>query len=309
MSTEGGTKATVTALFANFGIAVAKFVAFTFTASASMLAEGIHSVADTGNQALLLLGIRRARREATPEHPFGYGRERYFWSFIVAVVLFTVGGVASVMEGWDKLRHPHEIESLTWAIGVLAVAIVIELFSLRVAVQETNKVRTSGWWAFIRRSKIPELPVVLLEDIGALLGLVFALGGVMLAAVTDNARFDAAGSLAIGLLLCTIAIVLAVELRSLLLGESASASDIDAITAVITKDPEVQSLIHMRTQHIGPEELLVGVKVHMRDNLSIEQVAAAINRIESSIRTTVTAAKLIYIEPDVSATTGAEKQA
>ncbi len=308
MSTEGGTKATVTALVANMAIAIAKFVAFTFTASASMLAEGIHSVADTGNQALLLLGIRRARREATPEHPFGYGRERYFWSFIVAVVLFTVGGVASVMEGWDKLRHPHEIESLTWAIGVLAVAIVIELFSLRVAVRETNKVRTSGWWAFIRRSKIPELPVVLLEDIGALLGLVFALGGVTLAAVTDNPRFDAAGSLTIGLLLCTIAIVLAVELRSLLLGESASTSDIDAITGAITQDPEVQSLIHMRTQHIGPEELLVGVKVHLRDNLSFEQVSAAINRIESSIRTTVPAAKLIYIEPDVAATTGAETQ-
>jgi len=303
VSTEGGTKATVTALVANLAIAIAKFVAFAFTASASMLAEGIHSVADTGNQALLLLGIRRARREATPEHPFGYGRERYFWSFIVAVVLFTVGGVASVMEGWDKLRHPHEIESLTWALGVLGVAVVIELFSLRVAVRETNKVRTSGWWAFIRRSKIPELPVVLLEDIGALLGLVFALGGVTLAAVTDNARFDAAGSLAIGLLLCTIAIVLAVELRSLLLGESASASDIGAITAAITKDPEVQSLIHMRTQHIGPEELLVGVKVHLRDNLSFEQVAAAINRIESSIRTSVSAAKLIYIEPDVAATT------
>jgi cation diffusion facilitator family transporter len=301
---EAGTKATVTALGANFCIAVAKFVAFGFTASASMLAEGIHSVADTGNQALLLVGMRRARRAATAEHPFGYGRERYFWSFIVALILFTVGGLASIYEGWTKLRDPHDVESLGWAFGVLTVAIVLEIFSLRVAVREINRVRTSGWWGFIRRSKNPELPVVLLEDLGALVGLVFALGGVGLAALTGNARFDAAGSLAIGILLCTIAIVLAIELKSLLLGESASPSDIDTITGAITADSSVRSLIHMRTQHIGPDELLVGAKVHLRDDLSLEQVAAAINRIESSVRERVPAAKMIYIEPDVTATAG-----
>jgi cation diffusion facilitator family transporter len=296
---EAGTKATVTALGANFGIAVAKFVAFGFTASASMLAEGIHSVADTGNQALLLVGMRRARRAATDEHPFGYGRERYFWSFIVALILFTVGGLASIYEGWSKLRDPHDVESLGWAFGVLSVAVLLELLSLRVAVREINHVRTTGWWAFIRRSKNPELPVVLLEDIGALLGLIFALSGVGLAALTGNARFDAAGSLAIGILLCTIAIVLAIELKSLLLGESASSSDIDIITKAITGDSSVKSLIHMRTQHIGPDELLVGAKVHLRNDLSLDQVAATINRIESSVRESVPSAKMIYIEPDV----------
>jgi cation diffusion facilitator family transporter len=264
-----------------------------------MLAEGIHSVADTGNQALLLVGMRRARRAATDEHPFGYGRERYFWSFIVALILFTVGGLASIYEGWSKLRDPHDVESLGWAFGVLSVAVLLELLSLRVAVREINHVRTTGWWAFIRRSKSPELPVVLLEDIGALLGLIFALSGVGLAALTGNARFDAAGSLAIGILLCTIAIVLAIELKSLLLGESASSSDIDIITKAITGDSSVKSLIHMRTQHIGPDELLVGAKVHLRNDLSLDQVAATINRIESSVRESVPSAKMIYIEPDV----------
>jgi cation diffusion facilitator family transporter len=304
--TEAGTKATVTALGANFGIAVAKFVAFAFTASASMLAEAIHSVADTGNQLLLLLGMRRARKAPTPEHPFGYGRERYFWSFIVAVVLFTIGGLASIMEGWDKLRHPHEIESLTWALGVLSVATVLELGSLGVAVRESNRVRTAGWWSFIRHAKVPELPVVLLEDIGALFGLVLALTGVSLAAITGEPRFDAAGSLAIGFLLCFIAIVLAIELRSLLLGESASDVHIKAITAALTEDADLESVIHMRTQHIGPEELLIGVKVHLRDDLSFAQVAGAINRIEARVRERVPAARMIYIEPDVAKPVGAE---
>ncbi len=213
-----------------------------------------------------------------------------------------------MLEGWDKLRHPHEVESLTWAIGVLAVATVLELLSLRVAVREINRVRTGGWWNFIRRAKIPELPVVLLEDLGALVGLIFALGGVSLAAVTDNPRFDAAGSLAIGILLCAIAIVLAVELRSLLLGESASPADIEAITEAINQDPDVRSLIHMRTQHIGPEELLIGVKVHLNERLSFEQVADVINRIERSVRERVPVATVIYVEPDVTAVARAETQ-
>ncbi len=297
--TEGGAKATIAALIANSAIAVSKFVAFVFTGSASMLAEGIHSVADTSNQALLLLGIRRARRPATPEHPFGYGRERYFWSFIVAVVLFTLGGVFSVYEGLEKFRHPHEISSLGWAIGVLAVAIVIECASIRIAIREANRVRRSGWVSFIRHAKVPELPVVLLEDAGALFGLVFALAGVTLSAVTGEPRFDALGSLAIGGLLGTIAIVLAVELRSLLIGESASAADIETISKAVKEDPDLEALIHMRTQHIGPEELLVGVKVGLRKTLDVEQVSAVINRIERRIRERVPSARLIYIEPDI----------
>jgi cation diffusion facilitator family transporter len=297
---EAGTKATIAALVANGCIAVAKFVAFTFTGSASMLAEGIHSVADTSNQALLLLGMRRAKREATPMHPFGFGRERYFWSFIVAMVLFTLGGVFSIYEGVEKLRHPHEIESLGWAIGVLGVAIVLEIFSFRTAIKEANTVRgDAGWWEFIRRSKSPELPVVLLEDLGALFGLIFALTGVTLAATTHEPRFDAIGSLAIGVLLVVIAYILASECRSLLLGESASDKDLAAIEHAIRSDPHVAEILHVRTQHIGPSELLVGVKVRTEPGLGMGDVAAMINRIEGRIRTEVEATTRIYIEPDI----------
>jgi cation diffusion facilitator family transporter len=296
---EAGAKATIAALFANAGIAVAKFVAFVFTGSASMLAEGIHSVADTSNQALLLLGIRRAKRPATAIHPFGYGRERYFWSFIVAMVLFTLGGLFSMFEGYEKLRHPHEIESVGWAFGVLGVAIVLETLSFRTAIKEANHVRgDASWWSFIRHSRSPELPVVLLEDLGALLGLVFALGGVTLAAVTDEPRFDALGSLAIGILLCVIAYVLATELRSLLIGESASTKDLEAIDRAL-RDPNVQDVAHVRTQHIGPNELLVGAKVRMRPGLDIAQVAETIDRIEDRVRRDVQATSRIYIEPDI----------
>ena len=300
---EAGTKATIAALFANAGIAIAKFVAFVFTGSASMLAEGIHSVADTSNQALLLLGIRRAKRPATAIHPFGYGRERYFWSFIVAMVLFTLGGLFSMFEGYEKLRHPHEIESVGWAIGVLSMAIVLETLSFRTAIKEANHVRgDASWWSFIRHSRSPELPVVLLEDLGALLGLVFALGGVTLAAVTHEPRFDALGSLVIGILLCVIAYILAAELRSLLIGESASTKDLEAIDRAL-RDPNVEDVVHVRTQHIGPNELLVGAKVRMHRGLDIAQVAETINRIEGRVRKDVRATSRIYIEPDIQTTT------
>ncbi len=264
-----------------------------------MLAESIHSVTDTCNQALLLLGLRRAKRDATPLHPFGFGRERYFWSFIVAVVLFTLGGVASALEGIEKLQHPHDVSSYTWAIGVLCVALVFETVSITVAIREANVVRTGGWVSFIRHAKSPELPVVLLEDAGALVGLVFALTGVSLAALTDEPRFDAVGSLAIGILLCIIAVVLAVELRSLLIGESASPHDVETIERTAREDADVEAVIHMRTQHIGPEELLVGLKVQLRPGLSVPDVAGVINRVEDAVRSKVPAARVIYIEPDV----------
>jgi cation diffusion facilitator family transporter len=302
---EAGTKATIAALFANAGIAVSKFFAYAFTGSASMLAEGIHSVADSSNQALLLLGMKRARRKPTPAHPFGYGRERYFWSFIVAVVLFTLGGVFSVYEGLEKFRHPHEIESFVWPFAVLGTAIVLELFSLRTAVHEANLVRIGpdgsrvGWWSFIRHSKVPELPVVLLEDIGALFGLVFALGGVSMTAVTGEPRWDAVGSLAIGILLGVIAVTLAIELRSLLIGESASPRDLEEIEKAVRSDADVEELLHARTQHIGPDELLVGIKVKLRADLTLEQAVEAINRVEVRVRERVPAARALYIEPDV----------
>jgi cation diffusion facilitator family transporter len=299
MATEGSTRAILAAFFANLGIALAKFVAFLVTGAASMLAEAIHSVADTGNQALLILGGRQARRPATSEHPFGYGRERYFWAFLVAVVLFTVGSLFALFEGYEKLRHPHELESPAWAIGVLVVAIGLESWSLRTAVVESNKVRKGlGWWAFVRRSKTPELPVVLLEDIGAMFGLIFALVGVTLAAVTHNPRFDAMGSIAIGLLLGVIAVVLGREMRSLLIGEAAGGGDLKAIRDGLTGTEGVRRLIHLRTMHLGPDELLVAAKLELDSAFTFDQVCAALNSAEARVREAVPAARLVYLEPD-----------
>ena len=300
MATEGGTKAVVAALLANSGIAVAKFVGFGITGSSSMLAESVHSVADAGNQGLLLLGLRSGRREATPEHPFGYGRDRFFWAFFVAVVLFTLGGVFATYEGVHKLQEPKDVTSPVVAIVILLVAIVIEIFSFRTAIVEANKVRGSaGWYTFVRRTKSAELAVVLLEDAGALFGLVLALLGVCLAQLTGDPRWDGYASISIGALLGLIAITLGFEMRSLLIGESASAKDLDAITQAIAATPAVGRVVHMRTQHLGPDELLVGVKVTVAPGLSARELSGAINDTEAAIRAAVPAARVIYIEPDM----------
>ena len=302
--TNGSRKAIFAAFFANLGIAISKFIGFLLTGSASLLAETIHSAADTGNQMLLFLGGQRARRSATPEHPFGYGRERYFWAFAVALVLFSMGGMFALYEGISKFRDPHEVESLGIAIVILVVAIVLESFSLRTAVKESNHVRQPGtsWWRFIRGTKQPELPVVLLEDVGALIGLFFALGGVITAHVTDDARWDAVGSISIGLLLIVIAIVLVIEMKSLLIGESASADMREAIIAAIESAAHVDQLIHIRTEHIGPDEILVGAKIEYSSSLSADQLVAAINATEDAIRAAVPAATVIYLEPDLQRT-------
>ena len=237
--TEGSRKAILAAFFANLGIAIAKFVGFLITSSAGLLAESIHSLADTGNQGLLMLGGKRAERKPDAEHPFGYGRERYFWAFVVAVVLFSVGGLFALYEGISKLRHPHEVENLGVAVGILVVAICLETFSLRTAYREakTHKNPSDSWWRYIRTEKSPELPVVLLEDIGAEIGLFMALGGVLLAHFTDEPRWDAVGSIAIGALLVVIAITLAIEMKGLLIGESASPEDVDEISAALVSHP------------------------------------------------------------------------
>ena len=299
---EGGSrKAIIAAFFANGGIAVAKFTGFAFTGSASMLAEAVHSVADTSNQGLLLLGGSRARKAADEEHPFGYGRERYFWSFVVALVLFTLGSLFALFEGQEKLRHPHEIESLGWAMGILLLAVCLEAYSLRTAIHESREgVRRAGsWWKFIRTSKVPELPVVLLEDIGAMIGLVFALGGVLLAHFTENPRWDAVGSIAIGLLLGFIAIVLVIEMKSLLIGEAASPAQLRAIREAIEAEGSRSTLIHMRTQHLGPDELLVGVKIALKGTFDGPGVADEIDAIEARVRDAVPQARVMYIEPDI----------
>jgi cation diffusion facilitator family transporter len=296
---EGSTRAILAAFLANLGIAVAKFVAFLFTGAASMLAESIHSVADTGNQALLALGSRRGRQAPTAAHPFGFGRERYFWAFLVAVVLFTLGSLFALFEGYEKLQHPHAIESPGWAFGALLVAIALESWSLRTAIHEADKVRAGlSWWSFIRRSKSPELPVVLLEDVGALLGLACALVGVGLAVVTGESRFDAVGSIAIGLLLGVIAVTLGIEMRSLLIGEAASQAEVAAIGAALIDGPAVRRLIHLRTLHLGPDELLVGAKVEFDPALSLAEAAEAIDEAERRVRAVVPSARIIYLEPD-----------
>ncbi|MBS1107633.1 MAG: cation transporter [Deltaproteobacteria bacterium] len=301
---EGSRRAIIAAFLANLGIAVAKFVAFLFTGAASMLAETVHSLADTGNQALLLLGQARAGRAASPDHPFGYGRERYFWSFVVALVLFSMGSLFAIYEGVEKLLHPHALVAPQWAIGVLLVAIALEAWSFRTAFVEANAVRgDQNLWRFIRRAKSPELPVVLLEDTGALLGLVFALLGVGLAIATGNARFDALGSVAIGVLLACIAFVLATEMKSLLIGESATPDVQQQIRAAIEGSAPVSRLIHLRTLHLGPDELLVGAKVEFSSTLDVPGLARAIDEVEARVRAVVSEARVIYIEPDVQRST------
>jgi len=297
---EGSRKAIVAAFVANAAIAVAKFVGFLLTGAASMLAESVHSVADSSNQGLLLLGGSRARRAATPEHPFGYGRERYFWSFVVALVIFTLGSLFALFEGVEKLREPHELESVAVAVAILVAAIGFEAWSLRTAVHESRRAKGSlSWWAFVRRSKSPELPVVLLEDSGAMAGLVFALAGVGLAELTGDPRWDATGTLAIGVLLGAIAVVLMIEMKSLLLGEGASPETVAAIRRAMEAQPQVRRVVHMRTQHLGPEELLVGARVELDLALTGAGLASAIDAVEAAVRAEVPEARVMYLEPDV----------
>lgn len=297
---EGSKKAIVAALVANGGITVAKFVGFGLTGAASMLAEAVHSVADTGNQALLLLGGSRAEKSATEEHPFGYGRERYFWAFIVALVIFLLGGVFAIYEGLHKLGDPHELESPHIGVAILFVASLLEAWSFRTAIVAARVVKgDSTWWEFVRHTKSAELPVVLLEDLGALVGLLFALIGLGLAMVTGDPRFDAIGSIAVGVLLTVIAVVLSIEMRSLLLGEAASDEVIAKIRNALLDGPQVVHVIHMRTTHLGPDELLVGAKVEMGSALTFVEVAEAINHAEERVRAAVPSARVIYLEPDV----------
>jgi cation diffusion facilitator family transporter len=298
MSADGGTKAIIAALGANLGIAVSKFVAFTFTGSSSMLAESIHSVADSGNQGLLLLGRKRSERARTPEHPFGYGRERYFYAFVVAVVLFTVGAVFSLYEGYHKISHPEKVESPIWAFVVLLIAIVLESYSFRTAIKESNQLRGDrSWVSFIRRAKAPELPVVLLEDLGALVGLVLALTGVALAVVTGNGMWDGVGTVSIGVLLAVIAVILAVETKSLLIGESAAPEAQRKIIEALESVDQVDHVMHLRTLHIGPEELLVAAKIAVNHADTAAEVARGIDAAEAKVREAVPIARMIYLEP------------
>ncbi|GAA2824646.1 cation diffusion facilitator family transporter [Leucobacter komagatae] len=300
MSSEGGKRAIIAALLANVGIAVTKFIAWALSGSSAMLAEGVHSLADSGNQLLLLLGGRKAKREADQDHPFGYGRERYVYAFIVAVVLFAVGGLFSIWEGISKIRDPHTLEMWWLPLAVLAIAIVLESLSLRTAIKESKPLKgKSGWLAFIRRSKSPELPVILLEDFAALTGLTFAFIGVGLTALTGNTVFDASATILIGLLLIAVAVIIGVETKSLLVGEGASEEDVKKIQFALADAKEIDRIIHMKTLYLGPDEIMVGAKVSLPATTTMSEVSVIINLAERRIRDVVPAAKVIYIEPDV----------
>ena len=299
MSAGGGTKAIVAALTANAGIAVAKFVGFLVTGSSSMLAESVHSLADTSNQGLLLLGQKTSRREATKAHPFGFGRERYFYSFIVALMLFTLGSAFALYEGIHKVLEPEPLESAIVAVIILIVAIGLESYSFYTAIGESRKIKGDvSWWGFIRQAKEPELPVVLLEDAGALLGLVFALLGVGLSVITGDPVWDGLGTVAIGVLLGIIAVILIVEMKSLLIGEGATEAQLDTIVDELAAG-KVERVIHIRTQYLGPDELLVAAKLALVPGLDTAEVARAIDDAEARVRAKVPLAKLIYLEPDL----------
>ena len=303
MSADGSTRAILAALLANAGIAAAKFVGFFITASSSMLAEAVHSVADTSNQGLLLLGQRQSRKGADPLHQFGYGRSRYFYSFVVAMVLFTLGSVFALYEGYHKISHPAELTSPIVAVAILVVAICLEGYSFRTAVKESRPLKGNGsWWRFIRTSRNPELPVVLLEDSGALVGLLLALIGVGLTILTGNPVWDGVGTVGIGVLLGVIAVVLMVEMHSLLIGEGATGDEDRAIRSALEQTDNIDRLIHLRTQYLGPEDMLVGAKVALAPSTDLATVAATIDAAEAAIRAAVPAAQVIYLEPDLDRT-------
>lgn len=300
MSTEGSMRAVIAALLANTGIAITKFVAAGISGSASMLAEAIHSVADAGNQILLLIGRKRATRDATPTHPFGYGRSRYIYAFMVSIVLFSVGGLYSILEGYEKLNHPHELEQAWLPLTVLGVAIVLESFSLRTALREAKHLRgKSSLVQFIRHAKMPELPVILLEDIAALAGLVLAFGGVGLTVITHNPMWDAIGTLAIGGLLVLVAVVLGIETSSLLVGEGATAEDSGRIRSALESSRGVRGVIHMKTLYLGPDELMLAAKIAVAPESTGQQIAEIIDDAETNVRHVVPVARVIYIEPDI----------
>ena len=293
--TSAGQASTLAAFAANLGIAVAKLVAWVVTGSASMLAEAIHSVADTSNQGLLLLGRRRARRAPNGRHPFGHGRERYFWSFVVALVLFSGGALFALVEGEEKLRRPHEISSYWWSVGVLAIAFIAEGTSLRTAAKESRRRKREGetWRTFVRRTSVPELAVILLEDSGALIGLVLAFAGTTLAEVTGSSRFDALGSIGIGLLLAAIAFTLAVEIQSMLIGEAADERDVAAIHDALASHGAVSAVTDLRTELLGPDDVLVVGTVSVSPEATdVEQVA---RELERAAQARVPSARLVYL--------------
>ena len=298
----------VAAMAANGFIALTKFGAWALTGASSMLAEAVHSVADTGNQALLLWGGRQAKRAATEEHPFGYGRERYISAFLVSIILFSLGGLFALYEAFHKYEeilegHPNELLEGGWwwvPVVVLLAAIVAESLSFRTAIHESIPAKgKQSWGRFIRTAKSPELPVVLLEDAAALLGRVFALMGVGMTIITHNGVWDVAGTALIGLLLIAVAVTLAIETKSLLLGEAASPEAVGRIREALAATEGVNRVIHLKTLHLGPEEVLVAAKIAVEPTDSAAHVAEVINAAEVAIRSVEPQVTALYLEPDI----------
>jgi cation diffusion facilitator family transporter len=299
MAGEDSARAVLAALAANLGIAVAKLVGFGFTGSSAMLAEAVHSLADTTNQLLLLLGRRAARRRASAEHPFGFGRERYFYGFVVGLLIFAVGSLFALYEGISKIINPHPMDSPLIAVAILVVALCLEGYSFRTAISEARPLKGAvSWWRFVRSATTPELPVLLLEDSGALVGLVFALAGVGLSALTGDPLWDGISTVAIGLLLGVIATVLIVEMKSLLIGEGASPALLRTIIGELAQG-KIERVIHIRTEYLSPNELLVAAKIALQAGLPLREVASAIDEAEARVRDQVPNVKLIYLEPDL----------
>ena len=298
---EGSRKAIIAAFFANLGIAISKFVGFLLTGSAGLAAESVHSFADTGNQGLLLLGAKRSTKERDEEHPFGHERERYFWAFIVALVLFSMGGLFALYEGIHKFRNPHETDNMGIAIGILIVAILLESYSLRTAVKEVQHIKPpqQSYWQFIKTAKQPELPTVLLEDVAAETGLFFALTGVLLAHFTHEPRWDAVGSIAIGVLLVVVAFILGVEMKGMLMGETALPETRIALAKALREHQHIQEVIYLHTEHLGPDVLLVAAKAIFEPSLSAADVSRSIDEAEAKMREAVPTARFIFIEPDI----------
>jgi len=291
-------KVILAALAGNLAIAVTKLIAALYTGSGSMLSEAIHSAVDSGNQGLMLFGLKRSKRPADRAHPFGYGMELYFWAFVVALLIFALGGGVSIYEGIHKLTAPEPIESAWVAFAVLGAAILFEGYSFSVAWREFRRGRGDhGTLRAIRQSKDPGIFAVLLEDAAALLGLLFALAGVGLTLLLDDPRFDAAGSIAIGLLLLAVAIFMANETRSLLVGESAAPAVLDDIRKLITADPRVVAVGELRSMHFGPQDILLAATVDFRDTIPGGEVETAARELIERVETGGFGITRAYLRP------------
>lgn len=300
MAADGTTKSVVVALAANAGIAAAKFVGYLVTGSSAMLAESVHSLADTINEVLLMFGKHEALRRPDALHQFGYGRSRYFYSFVVALLVFVLGAVVAVYEGYRKLSRPEPLTAPGVAIAILVVAALLEGLSLRTVLRESKRLKGSGsWWQFIRNSRVPEPPVVLLEDSAALLGLSIAFAGVTLTVVTGNPVWDAVSTLCIGGLLAVIAVVLIVETHSLLIGEGATANQCKMIRSALQRGEHVDSVVDLRTQYLAPDQMVVAAKVVFGPAEEFAAAADVIRNAEARIRETVPAVRVVYIQPEV----------